>query len=351
MKDLRILPLVLVAGVAAVLGAVAGAESEQRLLWAAGSMVVAGTIFFLLSRVTPGRLIGGVAGTVSGLLMAALLAWLVALTPGRELLAQWTPMAIGLILVMILATLGVSVGARVGQWRPLAVQSIPTDRSREGDDESIFPKVVDTSVIIDGRAADVIATGFVDGPLIVPHFVLRELHSVADSSDTLKRNRGRKGLDVLEGLQESPLVNIEISDRDFPEIPDVDGKLIALAEELGASVLTTDYNLNKVAQLRGVQVLNVNDLANALKPVVLPGETLQVQVIKEGKERNQGVGYLDDGTMVVIDDGRPHLGEQVDVVVTSVIQTNAGKMIFGAVDVDDAKIVRRMPPGSQRAAN
>jgi len=189
-------------------------------------------------------------------------------------------------------------------------------------------KILDTSVIIDGRITDICRTGFLEGRLTVPRFVLRELQTIADSEDVLKRNRGRRGLDILNTLQREPKIQIDISDIDYPEIPDVDSKLVRLASDSGGAVLTNDYNLNKVAELQGVNVLNINELANALKPVVLPGEEMSVQIIREGKEAGQGVGYLDDGTMVVVDGGKAHVGKHVELTVTSVLQTPAGRMIF-----------------------
>ena len=190
-------------------------------------------------------------------------------------------------------------------------------------------KILDTSVIIDGRIADVCETGFIDGTLVIPQFVLKELQLVADSADSLKRNRGRRGLDILQKIQKMSGVEVMISDIDFPEVREVDLKLIELARTLQGKIVTNDFNLNKVAQLRGVDVLNVNELANSLKPVVLPGEIMKVFILKEGKEYNQGVAYLDDGTMVVVDNARKMISKTIDIVVTSVLQTTAGKMIFG----------------------
>src|SRR5215203_1031022 len=190
-------------------------------------------------------------------------------------------------------------------------------------------KILDKSVIIDGRIADVCDTGLIDGTLVIPQFVLKELQLVADSGDSLKRNRGRRGLDILQRVQKMAGVDVSISDVDFPDVREVDLKLIELARTLQGKIITNDFNLNKVAQLRGVEVLNVNELANALKPVVLPGEIMKVFILKEGKEYNQGVAYLDDGTMVVVDNARKMIGKTIDVVVTSVLQTTAGKMIFG----------------------
>jgi len=189
-------------------------------------------------------------------------------------------------------------------------------------------RVVDTSAIIDGRIADVYETHFLVGTLVVGRFILKELQDIADSSDTLKRARGRRGLDILRRLQEHTDIQVKIYEKDYPEIKDVDGKLVSLAKELDAAVLTTDFNLNKVASLQGVIVLNVNDLANALRPAVLPGEAMSIFVAKDGKEKEQGVGYLDDGTMVIVEEGRRLVGKKVDVIVTSVLQTSAGRMIF-----------------------
>lgn len=194
------------------------------------------------------------------------------------------------------------------------------------------PMVLDTSVIIDGRITDIVNTKILRNELIVPRFVLAELQTIADSQDKLKRNRGRRGLDVLQTLRQSPVADVRILDARIPAVdkaPDVDAKLVALAEHLGGQIITNDYNLNKVAQLRNIEVININDLANALKPVVLPGETMRTKVIKPGEESGQGVGYLDDGTMVVVDQGRPFIGKEVEIVVTSVLQTSAGRMIFG----------------------
>jgi uncharacterized protein YacL len=189
-------------------------------------------------------------------------------------------------------------------------------------------KVVDTSAIIDGRIADVYETKFLSGTLIVGRFILKELQDVADSADAGKRARGRRGLDILQRLQEHPDMQVKVVDKDYPEVRDVDGKLVMLAREFDAHILTTDFNLNKVASLQGVTVLNVNDLANALKPAVLPGDGMVIFIAKEGKEKEQGVGYLDDGTMVVVEEGRRLVGKKVDVLVTSVLQTSAGRMIF-----------------------
>ncbi|EIT84083.1 PilT protein domain-containing protein [Fictibacillus macauensis ZFHKF-1] len=204
------------------------------------------------------------------------------------------------------------------------------DRKREADEEKVKGKykILDTSVIIDGRVADICQTGFLEGPLIIPRFVLEELQHIADSSDVLKRNRGRRGLDILNRIQKELSIKVEIYEGDFEDVSEVDSKLVKLAQLLSGVVVTNDFNLNKVCELQNVLVLNINDLANAVKPIVLPGEELIVQVIKDGKEHNQGVGYLDDGTMIVVEEGRNYIGKTIDVLVTSVLQTSAGRMIF-----------------------
>jgi uncharacterized protein YacL len=189
-------------------------------------------------------------------------------------------------------------------------------------------KILDTSVIIDGRIADICETDFLEGPLIVPQFVLQELQHIADSADSLKRARGRRGLDILNRMQKDDSTEVKVVDEDYPEIKEVDAKLVALARETNAKIITNDFNLNKVAQLQGVSVLNINQLANALKPMVLPGEVLHLQIMREGKEQGQGVAYLDDGTMVVVENASRHLGQEVEASVTSILQTTAGRMIF-----------------------
>jgi uncharacterized protein YacL len=230
----------------------------------------------------------------------------------------------GLILI-VLPYLGTVLGARRGEWlEPAKFASLFKDARPQKR-----YRVLDTSVIIDGRIADIVETGFLDGTLVVPQFVLKELQFIADSSDALKRNRGRRGLDILHRMQKMAGVDVLISDVDFPSVKEVDMKLIELARSLLGRIVTNDFNLNKVAQLRGVDVLNINELANGLKPVVLPGEQMSVFVLKEGKEYNQGVAYLDDGTMVVIDNARSKIGRNLDIIVTSVLQTTAGRMIFG----------------------
>jgi len=228
-------------------------------------------------------------------------------------------------ILIVLPYLGLVLGAKHGEWlEPARLVGL----FRAAGPQRRY-KILDTSVIIDGRIADVCETGFVDGTLVIPQFVLKELQLVADSADALKRNRGRRGLDILQKVQKMAGIEVSISDLDFPDIREVDLKLIELARALQGKIVTNDFNLNKVAQLRGVDVLNVNELANSLKPVVLPGEIMKVFILKEGKEYNQGVAYLDDGTMVVVDNARKMISKTIDIVVTSVLQTTAGKMIFG----------------------
>ncbi|MGL6107815.1 PIN/TRAM domain-containing protein [Romboutsia sp.] len=203
------------------------------------------------------------------------------------------------------------------------------EKTTKKEIKSIPPKILDTSVIIDGRIADICKTGFIEGKLIIPKFVLDELQHIADSSDDLKRVRGRRGLDILNIIQKELEIEVEINETKFNDIPEVDSKLLKLAQVLNGKVVTNDYNLNKVAQFQGVEVLNINELANAIKPVAIPGEEMIVQVVKEGKEQSQGIAYLDDGTMIVVDGGKKHMGETIRVLVTSVLQTPAGRMIFG----------------------
>jgi uncharacterized protein YacL len=239
------------------------------------------------------------------------------------------------VLFVFLGYLGFQVGFKQGDEFLNAIQSAKNagNKKKESDDAAAGKrgntyKILDTSVIIDGRIADISATGFLEGVLVVPQFVLTELQHIADSSDTLKRTKGRRGLDVLRRLQTDEGPGILITDTDFAEVAEVDLKLVHLAKEMSGLVVTNDFNLNKVADLHGVPVLNINDLANAVKPVVIPGEDMHVVVIKDGKEHQQGIAYLDDGTMIVVEDGKFHIGNAVDVTVTSVLQTSAGRMIF-----------------------
>lgn len=236
------------------------------------------------------------------------------------------------ILSIILGYLGINVAIRKRDELFNLFASLPKvgkDRQKDSKASNIHQfKVLDTSVIIDGRIADICKSGFIEGTLVIPVFVLEELQHIADSSDLLKRNRGRRGLDILNRMQKEEGMTVQIDNRDFDDIAEVDSKLVKLAQVIKAKVITNDYNLNKVAELQGVPVLNINELSNAVKPVVLPGEEMVVHVVKDGKEVGQGVAYLDDGTMIVVDGGRKHIGETIGVLVTSVLQTAAGRMIF-----------------------
>ncbi len=236
-----------------------------------------------------------------------------------------TALFIRIFFLIIMPYIGFLVGARKSEWLD------PAHLFRFFKEKSFGRsyKILDTSVIIDGRVTDLCDTGFIEGTLVIPQFVLKELQFIADSPDSLKRQRGRRGLDVLNHLQKSSQISVIVWEMDFPEIRDVDSKLIELGRQLDAKIVTNDVNLNKVAKLRGVSVLNINELANALRPVVLPGESMRVFLLKEGKEKDQGVGYLDDGTMVVVDNSRRMIGQNIDITVTSVLQTTVGKMIFG----------------------
>lgn len=264
------------------------------------------------------HLVGALVGGVTGL-FAARLAW--GALAGLDIVGGDF---VHVLMVVFLAYVGIVIGLTKGEWfEPAHIIAAFRDSTRLHQ-----YKVLDTSVIIDGRIADICETGFLEGTLVVPQFVLRELQQVADSSDSLKRNRGRRGLDILQKIQKMAHVQVQIVETDFPEVREVDLKLIELARRMSGKIVTNDFNLNKVAQLRGVPVLNINELANSLKPVVLPGEVMRVFIIKEGKEAGQGVGYLDDGTMVVVDQAKRALGKTIEVSVTSVLQTTAGKMIF-----------------------
>lgn len=275
-----------------------------------------------IERLAPAEIAGGAIGLIAGLIIAFLirsvLLEFIALT-GRA--GSYVAIALYVVLSIFAAYLGARVGAKT--------KMLPLSRAVvQSGSESFAPKIIDTSVIVDGRIVDILDTGFLEGRLILPRFVLQELQTIADSADPIKRTRGRRGLDVLSRLQESSA--LEISERDYGDLRNsgVDAKLVRLAQEMNGKLLTNDYNLNRVAHVEGVAVLNINELSNAVKPVVLPGEELHVQIIRDGKEPHQGVGYLDDGTMIVVENGRRLIGEPVDVTVTSVLQTVAGRMIF-----------------------
>ena len=272
-----------------------------------------------------GDLAAGSAGLLTGLAISALLYPAVAGLTGAGLIVP-------AVLTLFFGYMGLRIGLRKKEDMAAALQAVLASR-KVPEPEDKGPryeehKILDTSVIIDGRIADICKTGFIEGTLVIPEFVLEELQHIADSSDLLKRNRGRRGLDILNKIQKELDVRVLIYEGDFEEIGEVDSKLVKLAKALRGKVVTNDFNLNKVCELQGVSVLNINDLANAVKPVVLPGEEIVVQVIKDGKEHGQGVAYLDDGTMIVVEGGRDFIGTTMEVLVTSVLQTSAGRMIF-----------------------
>ncbi|WP_425061301.1 PIN/TRAM domain-containing protein [Sporomusa carbonis] len=274
--------------------------------------------------------LAGVLGLATGLIISNLLGSAFLPIP---IVGKYVP----LLLSIILGYLGINVAIRKREELFNMFSTLPAlpwlnrdskERPKDKVSDACQAKILDTSVIIDGRIADICKSGFVEGLLIIPVFVLEELQHIADSSDLLKRNRGRRGLDILNRMQKELALNVQIDNRDFEDIAEVDSKLIKLGQLLKAKIITNDYNLNKVAELQGVPVLNINELSNAVKPVVLPGEEMVVHVVKDGKEFGQGVAYLDDGTMIVVDGGKKHIGETVGVLVTSVLQTAAGRMIF-----------------------
>ncbi|NLN19072.1 MAG: PIN/TRAM domain-containing protein [Firmicutes bacterium] len=268
----------------------------------------------------------GSIGLISGLIIGILAT--LPFPRSMPVLGSIVPIIVTLVLGYVGAMVAVRKRDDILNLMNLSVSGGRLIRDKSARSSRKIPKIVDTSVIIDGRIADIVRTGFLEGPLLVPRFVLTELQHIADSSDVLKRNRGRRGLDILNRIQKEERVQVQIIEDDLEEFSDVDSKLVQLAKQLGGYVITNDYNLNKVAELQGVRVLNINELVNAVKPLVLPGEEMVVHLIKDGKEQGQGIGYLDDGTMIVVDGGRRYIGESIGVLVTNVLQTNAGRMIF-----------------------
>lgn len=311
-------------------------DAERRLLSALmGILISLAVIGFELRvrRSSLKTLIGAAIGSILGISGAFLIGVLIAIQKEASVPAEMQTF-LTISLAFFMGYIGLMVGAAKGEYLDLsALGGFFSDKNVKRD----F-KILDTSVIIDGRIADVAETGFLNGSLIIPNFILAELQQVADSADSSKRQRGRRGLDMLQRLRNNSKLDIQIVETDFPAVKEVDLKLIELGKQLDAVIVTNDFNLNKVSQLRGVSVLNINELANALKPVVLPGEAMRVFVLKEGKEYNQGVAYLDDGTMVVIDNARRLIGKTADIAVTSVLQTTAGKMIFGRLWDDREEI-------------
>jgi uncharacterized protein YacL len=303
-----------------------GPEARQ-LLSALLGIAIAGLVIGFEMRARQASLkvlIGAAIGSILGIIGAYLIGMLISAQETASVSGQMKTF-LTIALAFFMGYIGLTVGAAKGEYIDLSVLGgIFSDKSIPHD-----YRILDTSVIIDGRIADVAETGFLGGTLIIPQFILTELQQVADSPDSSKRQRGRRGLDMLQRLRNNSKLDVQIVETDFPAVKEVDLKLIELGKQLDAVIVTNDFNLNKVSQLRGVQVLNINELANALKPVVLPGEAMRVFILKEGKEYNQGVAYLDDGTMVVVDNARKLIGKTADIAVTSVLQTTAGKMIFG----------------------
>ncbi len=290
------------------------------------SREVADNIETELQHISGANLVSGVLGLVVGLLVASLISGIFS-----SVESAWLNVVLNILIYAVCVFLGVIVSTRT---LPDVLSGITLQRKQSGGkkhkNSDAMPKILDTSVIIDGRIIDIMKTGFIEGNVVIPEFVLVELRHIADSHDGLKRQRGRRGLDILNRIQSEYGIEIynTASEKSLEEIPEVDVKLLKLAQIIGGKVVTNDFNLNKVASINGVEVLNINELANALKPVVLPGEEMSLFLVKEGKENNQAVAYLDDGTMIVVEDGRRYIGKTITAVVTSVLQTAAGRMIF-----------------------
>ena len=302
-----------------------------------GGFIVATLALLLengLEKVSLRNLIGGFIGLVLGIMVANLISnvFLSNLPDYQEITL---PLLGGLY--GICGYIGLRIGFKKGEEIQISGWSLFSKGHPKGQPADEYAKILDTSVIIDGRISDITETGFLEGPLLIPQFVLNELQHIADSSDPVKRTRGKRGLEVLQHIQKQASVDVRIVDKDFPSVREVDAKLIELAKEVHGKIITNDSNLNKVAQLQGIEVLNINALANSLKPVVLPGEEMNVKILKEGKEMGQGIAYLDDGTMIVVDNGRKQIGKTLDVVVTSVLQTPAGRMIFARLKEEPAR--------------
>lgn len=358
---------------------------DDSNLWLSGGIVGASTLIFLVLgfffspmilkkieqfiRWTEGRLqkmpvsdlIGGSIGLIIGLIIASLFG---PSLRGIPIAGRYLPILTSVVMGYLGLSLGIKKREELLTLNPgrlfpgkeqkkkdllTELSEMVKSRSEQGGEketQGLKPegktgcpyKILDTSAIIDGRIADVFQTGFVDGVIVIPKFVLTELQHIADSSDGLKRNRGRRGLDILNAMRKDMNSHIHIEDMDFPEVAEVDGKLVRLAQTMGGDILTTDFNLNKVAELQGVRVLNINDLVNALKPVYLPGEDMVVHVLKEGKEQRQGIGYLDDGTMIVVEMGKKFINQRIYTTVTSVLQTSAGRMIFVKPKYNDKRV-------------
>jgi len=306
-------------------GTVAGKEFALLGLGigVAGALVVI-ILELFIRRASVTGLSAAVFGLIFGLIMAVLLSFALNMVPMTETVRS----SLRVILMLVFCYLGMVVAMRGKDEFNLVIPYVRLSRQ----DISTELIILDTSVIIDGRILDMSQTKFIEGRFLIPRFVLKELQQIADSKDSLKRNRGRRGLEILSKIQKNPHLDVRIHEEDFPELAEVDAKLVKLSKILNAKLFTNDFNLGKVAELQGVKVLNINELANALKPIVLPGELLEVKVVKEGKEYNQGIGYLDDGTMIVVENGKHLLGQTIRSVVTSVLQTTAGRMIFSKLE-------------------
>jgi uncharacterized protein YacL len=323
----RVLLIVFSASIGYVVGNTFGAvqpwHSVLGVLLGTGAGFVVIGFEYITRKFSFEGLVAPTVGTLLGLLSASfIVGWLDLVIPEKFVMFRTISPFLTIALMLFLGYIGFSIGLKLkGDLRLLPSPTF-------GGGGATRPKVLDTSVIIDGRVADICRLGFLEGTLVIPRFVLNELQNIADSPEPLRRTRGRRGLDILNEIQKQVSIDVRISEVDFPEIREVDSKLVKLAKDMSGKIVTNDFNLNKIAQFQGIEVLNINDLANALKPIVLPDEDFVIKIIKEGKEPGQGVGYLDDGTMVVVENGARLIGKEVKVTVTSVLQTSAGQMIF-----------------------
>ncbi len=319
--------LVIIAG--PIIGYLQISPGAKGILIGTGAAILVILVEILIEKVALDMMVAGGIGIILGLIAAKLIDYSVALM-GNPMVETFFK-SYSLLIKIVLAYIGMLLAIKKKEELELLDRSITLSSKRRG---GAVMKVVDSSALIDGRITDICETKFLEGTLVIPSFILRELQEISDSPDSSKRNRGRRGLDILKRLQETKQVSVKIFEKDYPKIEEVDAKIVKLAEELDARILTADFNLNKVASVQGIAVLNVNELSNAIKPPVLPGEAMKVFVLKEGKEPKQGVAYLDDGTMVVIEGGRRYIGRKVDVMVNSILQTAAGRMIFARLVED-----------------
>ncbi|MFH1378880.1 MAG: PIN domain-containing protein, partial [bacterium] len=302
-------------------------NSTKGLLIGVGIALMIIGVEILIKKIALDTLIFAAIGAVSGLLFSLIVEGVISYVFKSDLVDNFF-VKYSTLIKLVMTYLGLMVAVlKKNELDKLDKDILVRGTSKKSADV----KILDTSAIIDGRIADIAETKFLSGILVVPQFILLELQAVADSADDQKRARGRRGMEILEKIQEDSTVPVKIYDRDFPEIKDTDAKLVQLAKELNGKIITTDFNLNKIAAIQGIPVLNVNELAQALKPIVLPGKKMMIFVVKDGKERSQGVGYLDDGTMVVVEDGKPAVGKRVEVHVNSILQTSAGRMIFARI--------------------